>query len=172
MLWQLMGYVQEEKRGTENYLCMYYRGVVEDGGEGKIRCDGGSRNCLPASEGIGLQELREMVQEIVGAGVQVDRLWYSLKYDRNMIMAVEGDTDVRMIFKGNDEHGYVYVRNKNSLVWRVSKAVSATTGETGATDDGTQGGTSGRQGDGGAEEEIQASGSHRLRKRYVNCGSV
>jgi len=49
---------------------------------------------------------------------------HSLKYDRNMIMAVEGDTDVRMMFKGNDEHSYVYVCNKESVVSRVSKNVS------------------------------------------------
>ena len=27
-----------------------------------------------------------------------------------MIMAVEGDTDVRMMLKGNDKHGYVCVQ--------------------------------------------------------------
>jgi len=43
-------------------------------------------------------------------------------------MAVEGDTDVRMMFKRNDEHGYVYVCNKESVVPRVSKNISATTG--------------------------------------------
>jgi len=26
-----------------------------------------------------------------------------------MLMAVEGNVDVRMVFKGNDEHGYLYV---------------------------------------------------------------
>jgi len=40
-----------------------------------------------------------------------------------MIMAVEGDTDVRMMLKGNDEHGYVYVCNKESVVPRVRKNV-------------------------------------------------
>jgi len=59
--------------------------------------------------GNGGEGLREMVWETVGAGVKVYRIWYSLKYDRNIIMAVEGDTVVRMMFKGNDEHDYVYV---------------------------------------------------------------
>jgi len=45
-----------------------------------------------------------------------------------MIMTVEGDTDVRMMFKENDEQGYVYVCIKDSVAPRVSKNVSATMG--------------------------------------------
>jgi len=54
---------------------------MEDSGEGKIRYDRGSRKYVLAREGIGVEELREMVQETVGVGVQVKRLWYSLKYN-------------------------------------------------------------------------------------------
>jgi len=43
-------------------------------------------------------------------------------------MAVDGDTDVRMIFMENDEHGYVYVSGKDSLVHGVSDAVDARAG--------------------------------------------
>ena len=76
---------------------------MEDGGDGKMRYNGGSRKCVLVLEGMGVEELREMVRKTVGAGVEVDRIWYSLKYDRNMLMAMEGDTDVRMMFKENDE---------------------------------------------------------------------
>ena len=38
-----------------------------------------------------------------------------------MIMVVEGDKDVRMMFKGNDEHGYLYAGGKDSLRCCVSK---------------------------------------------------
>jgi len=75
-------------------------------GKDKIRYDGGSRKCLPAREGIGVEELRGMVREIVGDGLQVERLWYNLKYDENIKMAAEGDKDVRMMLKESDEHGY------------------------------------------------------------------
>ena len=53
-----------------------------DGGEGKMRYNGGSRKCVLVWEEMGVEELREMVA--VGAGVEVDRIWYSLKYDGNM----------------------------------------------------------------------------------------
>ena len=83
-----------------------------------------------------MEELRGLVRETVGDGVIVERMWHSLKYDRNMIMAMDEDTDVRMMFKGNAEHGYVYVSGKDSLVCGVNNAVSARAGETGSADEG------------------------------------
>ena len=52
-------------------------GVVEDGGEGKMVYNGGSRKCVVVREGMGVEELRGMVEETVRAGVEVDRIWYS-----------------------------------------------------------------------------------------------
>jgi len=60
-------------------------GVVEDGGKGKIRYDGGSRKCVLVRDGMGVEELRSLLREIFGDGVVVKRLWYSLKYNRNMM---------------------------------------------------------------------------------------
>jgi len=48
--------------------------VVEDGGEGKITYDSGSRKCVVVREGMEVEELRGLVQEIVGDGVVVERL--------------------------------------------------------------------------------------------------
>ena len=67
-------------------------------------------------------------------------------------MAVEGDTDVRMMFKGNNEHGYVYVSNKESVVLRVRKNVRETTAGAGAGEHGTRGGTCGKRGEVAVEE--------------------
>ena len=128
-----MGY---RKGGTENCLCMYNGGVAEDVGEGKIRYNGGARKCVLVREGVGVEELKEMVRDTVGPGVEVDRMWYSLKYDRNMIMAMEVNTNVRMMFKENDEHGYVYVSGKDNIVPHVSKDVDATMGRIGVAEEG------------------------------------
>ena len=55
MLWRLMGYIQEEK-GGQGTTCLCTMGdIVEDGGEGKIRYDGGSKKCSLAREGIGVR---------------------------------------------------------------------------------------------------------------------
>ena len=64
--------------GVQRTACVCTMGgVMEDGGEGKITYNGGSRKCMLAREGMGVQYLREMVRKIMGAGVKVDRIWYS-----------------------------------------------------------------------------------------------
>jgi len=91
-------------------------------GKKKIRYDGGLRKSMLASEGMGVEEFKRMVRETIGDGVQVGRLCYSLKYNRNMIMAVDGNMDVRMIFIENDEHGYLYVGGKDTLRHHLSNS--------------------------------------------------
>jgi len=49
------------------------------------------------------------MSEITSNELTVQKLWYSLKYDRGMVMELEGDGDVRMFMKGNDKHRYLYV---------------------------------------------------------------
>jgi len=73
-------------------------------------------------EDMGLEEVRRKVSEITGIELTVLKLWYSLKYDRWMVMELEGDGDVRMFMKGNDEHGYLYVGESNGLKRRTVKA--------------------------------------------------
>ena len=80
-------------------------------------------------------------------------MWYSLKYDRNMKMAMEGDSNVRMMFKGNDEHGFVYVSGKDNVAAHVRNEVMGIMGRTGDADDGKAGGSAGRP-SGGSEEEM------------------
>lgn len=45
------------------------------------------------------------MSEITDNDLTLRKLWYSLKCDRGMVMELEGDGDVRMFLKGNDEHG-------------------------------------------------------------------
>ncbi|KAJ8422878.1 LOW QUALITY PROTEIN: hypothetical protein Cgig2_027361 [Carnegiea gigantea] len=58
---------------------------------------------------MGAEELLKMVREMIGSDMSEEKLWYSLKYDREMLIAVKGDNNVQVIFKGNDEDGYIYV---------------------------------------------------------------
>ncbi|KAJ8429903.1 hypothetical protein Cgig2_025333 [Carnegiea gigantea] len=66
-------------------------------------------------EDMGLEEVRRKVSEITGIELTVQKLWYSLKYDQGMVVVLDGDGDVRMFMKGNDEHGYFYVGKSNGL---------------------------------------------------------
>jgi len=66
-----------QKGYRELLVYVLWGGVVEDGGEGKMVYNGGSRKCVVVREGMGVEELRGMVEETVRAGVEVDRIWYS-----------------------------------------------------------------------------------------------
>ncbi|KAJ8426145.1 hypothetical protein Cgig2_032836 [Carnegiea gigantea] len=60
-------------------------------------------------KGMGAEELLKVVREMTESDMSEEKLWYSLKYDREMLVAVEGDNDVQVIFKGSDEHNCMYV---------------------------------------------------------------
>jgi len=82
-----------------------------------------------------------------------------------MIMAVEGDTDVRMMLKENDEHWYVYVCNKESVVPRVKKNVRERRVGEGAGEDGTGGGSCGKRREVTVEEEMESTGGNDSMQR-------
>ncbi|KAJ8447987.1 hypothetical protein Cgig2_028863 [Carnegiea gigantea] len=97
-------------------------GKLEDGGVGTVTYTGGWTKCIVLKEGMGLEEVRRKVSEITGNDFVVRKLWYSLKYDWWMVMELEGDGDVRMFLKENDEHGYLYVGDSDGLKRHTQKA--------------------------------------------------
>ncbi|KAJ8437780.1 hypothetical protein Cgig2_024084 [Carnegiea gigantea] len=78
---------------------------------------------------MGMDDQR-IVSEVTGNDLTVHKLWYSLKYDRQMVMAVEGDADVRMFLKGNDEHRYFYVGESDGPKRRAEKVGVSREGRT------------------------------------------
>ncbi|KAJ8438352.1 LOW QUALITY PROTEIN: hypothetical protein Cgig2_015279 [Carnegiea gigantea] len=83
--------------------------VLEDSGDGKVTYKGGSRKCT-------LRERRRacwpgrMVKETVAGDLPEQNIWYNLKYNRKMLMPVEGDMDARIRLKGNDDYDiYIWV---------------------------------------------------------------
>ncbi|KAJ8439611.1 hypothetical protein Cgig2_020987 [Carnegiea gigantea] len=63
-----------------------------------------------------------MVTEITGNDLSKQKLWYSLKYNCEIVMAVKGDADIRMFFKGNEERRYFYVGENDGLKRQAQKA--------------------------------------------------
>ncbi|KAJ8430474.1 hypothetical protein Cgig2_003056 [Carnegiea gigantea] len=80
----------------------------------------GGRKFIVLKKRIGVEEVR-MVTEIPENDLSEQKLWYSLKYDGGMLMVVEGDVDVRMFFKGNDKHGYLYMGGNHGSKRRAQK---------------------------------------------------
>ncbi|KAJ8444749.1 hypothetical protein Cgig2_033757 [Carnegiea gigantea] len=91
--------------GRELVVYVLWGGELEENGDGKLTYVGGSTKCILLKEGMAMEEVLRLATGIRGSDLRDGKLWYSLKYDRQMLMAIEGDMDVRMILKGNDEHG-------------------------------------------------------------------
>jgi len=93
--------------------------MLAESEDGKVTYEGASGKCMMVKEGMGVEEFMRMVREMTGSDMSEEKLWYSLKYDREMLVAVEGDSDVKVIFKGNDENGYMYVAGNGVPVRRA-----------------------------------------------------
>ena len=73
------------------------------------------------------------------------------KYNREMLLPVEGDTDVKMMCKGNDEHGYLYVGGDEGPLRRVQAGVATCEGRVGGGKEGNVCCRSGRNEHNGVE---------------------
>jgi len=110
-------------------------GMLVESGDRKVTYKGGSRKRMVVMEGMGAGEMLKMVRKMTGSDISKEILWYSLKYNREMLVAAEVDSDVEVIFKGNDEHSYIYVAGNAGPVRRphtraaVCEATVRDTGE-------------------------------------------
>jgi len=65
------------------------------------------------------------VKETIGGDLLEQKVWYNLKYNMQILMDVERDMNVRMMFKENDEHGYLYVGSNDGPRRRAWKGVTS-----------------------------------------------
>jgi len=110
--------------GREIVLCLLWRGMLEQSVDGKITYEGGSRKSMVLKEAIMTEKVQRMVMEIIGSDFSKQKVLYNLKSGQTMLMPVEGDADVRMIFKGNDEHDSLYMGGVNGPRRRVRRAAA------------------------------------------------
>ncbi|KAJ8421054.1 hypothetical protein Cgig2_015014 [Carnegiea gigantea] len=81
-------------------------GMLVESRDRKVTYEGGLRKCMVVKAEMGVEEMIKMAREMTESDISKEKLWYSLKYDREIW---GGDSNVKMIFKGNDEHGYMCV---------------------------------------------------------------
>ena len=76
--------------------------VLDECENGEVKYEGGSRRYVLAKEVMGMEEVHRMVKETVGSDKSEQKVWYRLKCNQEMLMPIEGDMDVSMIFKENE----------------------------------------------------------------------
>ncbi|KAJ8425935.1 hypothetical protein Cgig2_018733 [Carnegiea gigantea] len=99
---------------------------------------------------MGEEELIRMVKKITLSDLMEQKIWYSLNYGRQMLMALEGDIDMSMIFKRNDEHNYLYVHGNEGRSVLKEANVELSSREDDTTEKG---------GDEGSSREGSAAGN-------------
>jgi len=93
------------------YVC--WGGVLDDGGNGLMTSVGGRNACIWISPSMRVGDVLKLLEREIGESVRERHVWYSLKFDRRMLMALEKDEDVVKLVRGNDGHAYVYIVGKD-----------------------------------------------------------
>ncbi|KAJ8421557.1 hypothetical protein Cgig2_008922 [Carnegiea gigantea] len=109
-----------------------------------------------------------MVTKTIGGDLSEYKVWYILKYDRQVLMPFEGNIYVRMIFKGNDKHDYLYVRDNDGPRRHLRKGAAARKGRMHSCDDGVVCSISGRGEDIALQEGQNGGAKQGAVKRSVS----
>ena len=84
-------------------------GMLEDGKNGMINYVGGSTKCIWISQDMRVTDVLKLVEQAMGVSVREFKVWYSMKFDRKMMLPFKDDGDVVSMMRENDGHGYLYV---------------------------------------------------------------
>jgi len=95
-------------------IAVYVRwgGVLEEGVNGLMTYVGGRNACMWISPSVGVGDVLKLMEREMGESVGGRHVWYSMKFDRGLLMPLVKDEDVVKLVRGNDGHAYVYVAGK------------------------------------------------------------
>jgi len=93
------------------YVC--WGRVLNDGVNGLMTYVGGRNACMWISPSMGVGDVLNLLEREMGESVRGQHVWYSLKFDRRMLMPLEKDEDVVKLVRGNDGHAYIYIAGKD-----------------------------------------------------------
>lgn len=161
------------------YVCL--GGLVDEGANGAVTYVGGNTRCVWISEGMGVREVRKVVETAVGLCLEGRKAWYNMKFDRRLLMPFENDGDLVSLMRGNDGHAYVYIAGVGgpSAAGAVGREQQQHRcqceghvlggGDVGGAGSGTQL----VQGNGGGEaasgKVVRVDAAHKRRRQSIEC---
>ena len=89
------------------YVC--WGGVLHDGMNGLMTYVGGDTRCMWVSQEMGVADIWKLLEGVMGVAIMGKKVWYTMKFDRRLLMPFETDGDVVNMMRDNDGHAYVYV---------------------------------------------------------------
>ena len=105
---------RDQEEGVQEvgvYIC--WGGYLERSVDGLVTYHGGNNDCVWLTEDMRIDDVMKLVQETIQEELRNRMMWYNTKYDRNMLMALQRDGDVRKLMKDNDAFRYMYSADKD-----------------------------------------------------------
>jgi len=72
--------------GRRKIILCVMGGMLGESGDRQVTYEGGSRRCMVVKEVVREEEVHRLVMETTGRDLSEQKLWYSLKYSRQMLM--------------------------------------------------------------------------------------
>jgi len=57
-------------------------------------------------------DVLKLVEHAMGVVLKEVNVWYTMKFDKRLLLPLENDGDIRSMMRGNDGHAYLYVTGK------------------------------------------------------------
>jgi len=89
------------------YVC--WGGVLQDERNGVMTYAGGNSRCIWVYDNMKFGDVLKLVEHAMGVVLKEVNVWYTMKFDRRLLLPFESDGDIRSMMRGNDGHAYLYV---------------------------------------------------------------
>ncbi|KAJ8423072.1 hypothetical protein Cgig2_009341 [Carnegiea gigantea] len=93
------------------YVC--FGGYIEEVSNRRVLYVGGRTECVWMWENVGEVAAIKLVEEVLGECLGECTLWFSMKFDRRIVVPFGRDGDLLKLMKGNDEFIFMYVGGKD-----------------------------------------------------------
>ena len=87
------------------YVC--WGGVLHDGTNGVMTYAGGNSRCIWVYDNMRIGDVLKLVEHAMRVVLKEVNVWYTMKFDRRLLLPFENDGDIRSMMRGNDGHAYV-----------------------------------------------------------------
>ena len=95
--------------GREIVVYVCWGGQWDGGVDGRRTYVGGRRACSWISQTMRIGEIWKVLEKEMGESISGHKVWYSLQFDRSLLMPFVTDEDIMKLVRGNDTHAYLYV---------------------------------------------------------------
>lgn len=95
------------------YMYLHYGGSFIVKCNKSVDYDGGSKSGAIIDDGMSVEEVISVCCKRFNISSEEKNVWYSLKFDRSILMPLVDDASLVEIFEFNEEYGFAYIAAGN-----------------------------------------------------------